>query len=122
MAPEIFAGKPYSGFAVDLFACGIILFIMVTKSPPFFKALPSDPLYLLLVENNADKFWSAHSANKPAGFFSNEFKFLLEGLLQENPVIRFTMADVKASPWFNMNLPTAIEVKKEFAIRKEMIT
>jgi len=29
MAPEILIGKAYSGTAIDLFACGIILFIMV---------------------------------------------------------------------------------------------
>lgn len=30
MAPEIHARKPYSGASVDLFACGIILFICFT--------------------------------------------------------------------------------------------
>ena len=30
MAPEIHARKPYNGASVDLFACGIILFIMFT--------------------------------------------------------------------------------------------
>ena len=30
MAPEIHMKKPYSGASVDLFACGIILFIMFT--------------------------------------------------------------------------------------------
>jgi len=29
MAPEIHDGKPYSGEAVDIFAMGVILFIMV---------------------------------------------------------------------------------------------
>jgi serine/threonine protein kinase len=31
MAPEILSNRPYSGASVDLFACGIILFIMITK-------------------------------------------------------------------------------------------
>ena len=30
MAPEIHMRKPYNGASVDLFACGIILFIMFT--------------------------------------------------------------------------------------------
>jgi len=30
MAPEIHLGKPYKGEHVDLFAAGIILFIMLT--------------------------------------------------------------------------------------------
>jgi serine/threonine protein kinase len=49
MAPEILLGKPYSGFSVDLFAIGIILFIMVAKTPPFFRASSSDPLYRMII-------------------------------------------------------------------------
>jgi len=83
MAPEILLGKPYSGFSVDLFAVGIILFIMVAKAPPFFRAYPNDPLYKLLMENRDDLFWAAHSKNKPEGssFFSKDFKQLVTGLL-----------------------------------------
>jgi len=40
MAPEIHLGKSYSGASVDLFAAAIILFIMVTKRPPFYSANP----------------------------------------------------------------------------------
>ena len=39
MAPEIHEEKPYQGAQVDLFALGIILFIMVAQSPPFNAAL-----------------------------------------------------------------------------------
>jgi len=35
MAPEIHTRSPYQGQIVDLFATGIILFIMVTGHPPF---------------------------------------------------------------------------------------
>jgi serine/threonine protein kinase len=35
MAPELFAGYPYHGEVVDLFAAAVILFIMVTQLPPF---------------------------------------------------------------------------------------
>jgi len=42
MAPEILFGKEYDGSSVDLFAATVILFLMMTKSPPFNNALPSD--------------------------------------------------------------------------------
>lgn len=46
MAPEIFIDKEYNGAIVDLFAAGIVLFIMVSGSPPFAKADPNkDPHY-----------------------------------------------------------------------------
>jgi len=81
MAPEIHARKPYNGASVDLFASGIILFIMFTQHPPFTRAEPSDPFYRLLCANRADLFWKAHSKNKPEGFFSEEFKNLITSML-----------------------------------------
>ena len=48
MAPEIHLKNPYDGKKVDLFAAGIILFIMYSGTPAFGKALPSDPYYKLL--------------------------------------------------------------------------
>ena len=35
MAPEIMEGRAYSGAAVDLYALGVILFVMVTVNMPF---------------------------------------------------------------------------------------
>ncbi len=82
MAPEILLGKPYSGSAIDLFACGIILFIMVAQTPPFIKAVIQDPLYRMLMENKEDLFWRAHLKNKPNSFhFTEAFKMLVTGLL-----------------------------------------
>ena len=46
MAPEIHEGKAYVGSSVDLFALGIILFIMVAQAPPFNTAETNkDPFY-----------------------------------------------------------------------------
>ena len=79
MAPEIHARKPYNGPSVDLFASGVILFIMVTQHPPFVSAVPTDSFYRLINGNRADLFWKSHSKNKPNGaeFFSDDFKSLI---------------------------------------------
>lgn len=46
MAPEIIEGKPYKGSTTDIFALGVILFVMVTGVMPFyFKATKADLLY-----------------------------------------------------------------------------
>jgi serine/threonine protein kinase len=46
MAPEINEGKPYKGNTTDIFALGVILFVMVTGVMPFYyKATVQDPLY-----------------------------------------------------------------------------
>jgi serine/threonine protein kinase len=35
MAPEVLEQRPYRGTAVDIFASGVILFIMITGTMPF---------------------------------------------------------------------------------------
>lgn len=37
MAPEIIEQRPYRGTSVDIFAAGVILFIMMTGNMPFEK-------------------------------------------------------------------------------------
>lgn len=79
MAPEIHLEAPYKGKQVDLFAAGIILFIMVAKHPPFDKATCEDSYYKCIAGNRADIFWRMHCKNKPNGdeYFSEELKELL---------------------------------------------
>lgn len=42
VAPEIILGEAYSGVLVDLFACGVINYIMVAAMTPFNHAMKSD--------------------------------------------------------------------------------
>lgn len=109
MAPEIHDRKPYLGTSVDLFASAIILFIMVTQHPPFGRASVQDPFYKLIAGNRDDLFWKAHSRNKPEGFFSDEFKHLITSMLQHEPSLRLTMAEVKAHPWLHCGPTETIE-------------
>ena len=60
MAPEIQAGEEYSGASVDLFAAGIILYIMMVGRPCFHEAKPSDPYYKYMAAGKCDKFWAKH--------------------------------------------------------------
>lgn len=48
MSPEIHLGREYHGEKVDVFALGVILFVMVSKHPPFNAATPQDPFYVAL--------------------------------------------------------------------------
>lgn len=106
MAPEIHMRKPYNGASVDLFASGIILFIMVTQHPPFTKAEPSDPFYRLLCANRADLFWKAHSKNKPAGFFSEDFMKMITAMLSFDPSHRPSISEIQSNAWYNGPITT----------------
>lgn len=38
IAPEIQNGKTFDGFAADIFSTGVVLFTLVNRKFPFFKA------------------------------------------------------------------------------------
>lgn len=83
MAPEIYKGVEYSGQSVDLFACAIILFIMVAQHPPFNAASARDPHYKLLSTNRHEIFWKVHTKRKEGGldFFTEDFRSLISAML-----------------------------------------
>ena len=122
MAPEIIARQAYQGQVVDLFALGVILFIMYSGHPPFGAANETDNFYKLLATNRSDLFWKAHSnsSRKPEGFYSNEFKDLITCMLQFHPHQRLCIADIIGHPWLaNEEIASADEVRAEFAERHE---
>lgn len=121
MAPEIHQKQPYLGRSVDLFAAAIILFIMVAEHPPFNSATPSDPFYKCLAANRADIFWKSHSKNKPAGFFSESFKDLVQSMLQLEQNHRPTMSEVLAHEWLNEDTATEAEAKADMMERYQKI-
>lgn len=84
MAPEI-ANKKYEGKSVDIFASGVILFIMYAGNPPFEKATLNDPYYKLIKEKRFDIFWKAHARKRPVNFFSESFKDLFARLVAVEP-------------------------------------
>ncbi len=58
MAPEIHEGKPYKGTTTDIFALGVILFVIVTGVMPFHtKASKTDPLYQFIYKNDEKGYW-----------------------------------------------------------------
>lgn len=120
MAPEILDKHPYQGQVVDLFAVGVILFIMLTQHPPFSMANSDDMYYKLLATQRSDLFWKAHSNRKAAGFFSEEFKDLITCMLQVHPHQRLCMADIIGHPWMQGEMATAEDVAVEFAKRHEV--
>ena len=66
----------------DLFALGVILFMMRVGHPPFTQAHQDEPYYNLLVVGRKDLFWKAHSNIKGVNSFSEEFQDLITLMLQ----------------------------------------
>jgi serine/threonine protein kinase len=57
VAPEIIEGKEYSGEKVDVFASGVVLFIMLTGRYPFYAATQHDKRYVLLMGGKIADYW-----------------------------------------------------------------
>ena len=74
--PEMQKGK-YTGIQADLFAAGVVLFVMYAGSPPFISTKETDKIYKMIKEGNYTKFWNMHEKRRPAGFFSDSFKRLM---------------------------------------------
>lgn len=113
MAPEIEEKKvPYDGKSVDLFACGVILFMMLAGEPPFLKTSQEDLFYRQIMEKS-NLFWKVHKSDKPTGFFSDDFKALFSSMVAYDLKERLSMADVIAHPWMQGEIATPEEAKEE---------
>jgi serine/threonine protein kinase len=123
MAPEIHLKQPYQGRSVDLFAAAIILFIMVSAHPPFTTAEPQDPFYRCIAASRADIFWRTHCKSKENGekFFSEEFKDIVQAMLQLDPAHRPSIPEVLAHPWMQGPVPSYEEVLAEFTERESRV-
>jgi len=123
MAPEIHLRNPYQGAQVDIFAAAIILFIMVAQHPPFNQATPKDPFYKCLAAGRADIFWKTHCKSKPGkdAFFSNEFKELIQAMMQLDAGHRPTIQEILAHPWMQGPMPSQADVYHEFAQRDKQV-
>jgi hypothetical protein len=50
----------YTGFQADIFAVGVVLFVIYNGTPPFLSTKSHDKIYKLIKDKNFTKFWSLH--------------------------------------------------------------
>lgn len=94
-SPELVEGQNYNGVDNDIFACGVILFILVNAYPPFREAKKTDNWYRHLYAGKPDFFWATHKKVK----ISDSLKHLITGMLSYKN--RFTIKDIVQNEWFN---------------------
>lgn len=97
-SPEIVLGREYTKLC-DIFACGVILFVMLTGYPPFETAnARTDKWYKKIAAKKYNKFWQRHAG---CGIEDEELQDLICGMLTYQPNERLTLQQVKESSWFN---------------------
>lgn len=99
-APECLVFKNVNCRKVDVFAIGVVLFIMVCGNPPFYRASASDRYFKLLQSKNI-QFWKIFPR------VSKEFKELVTGMLKQDPSERFELEVVKKHAWLNFDCSLA---------------
>jgi serine/threonine protein kinase len=91
-APEMIAGKWYSGLRVDIWSSGVILFAMLAGYLPF-----EDP-------NTAQLYRKIRSGEYQCPqFLSIEARDMVRGLLNTDPERRFTLEDIKQHLWYTLS-------------------
>jgi serine/threonine protein kinase len=120
-APEIYmqSNDGFSGDKADIFALGVILFIMVFGVPPFTEANKENPYYRLFYRGDTSLkyFFRLHPATKSqytAGELDGDLLSLLMTLMDENPDKRpKNVRDIKSHCFLSRNLLTEDEFNNE---------
>jgi carbon catabolite-derepressing protein kinase len=97
-APEVIGGKLYAGPEVDVWSCGVILYVLLVGRLPFDdEHIPS------LFAKIARGTYSI-PAWMPLGAAN-----LIKKMLVVNPVQRATIEDIRQDPWFLVDLPPYLQ-------------
>lgn len=95
MAPEIEQNeKPFDGFAVDMWAVGIILFLMLTGFNPWERPCSSDERFLYMTNGYLVQMLSEWNLG-----LSPDVLDLLQRMLWIDPKDRLSLEQVRAHPW-----------------------
>jgi serine/threonine protein kinase len=95
MAPEVIErDDAFDGFALDLWASGVILFICLVGRAPFRWAHPTDVRYSLIAKGKLAEMMK--DLDIP---LSREASHLMQNMLWRNPRKRLSLAQVMNHPW-----------------------
>lgn len=93
-APEVISGKLYAGPEVDVWLCGVILYVMLCGRLPF-----DDEFIPALFRKILNGVYTLPSYLLPG------LKALLQRMLVVNPLLRITVHEIMEDEWFKVDIP-----------------
>ncbi|KAL7558245.1 hypothetical protein ACA910_009917 [Epithemia clementina (nom. ined.)] len=95
MSPEIYKNqKPFDGFAVDMWAAGVILFLMLTGFPPWERACLTDERFKYMTAGYLVQMLTEWEVG-----LTSDAMDLLQRMLFLDPKDRLSLDQVRAHPW-----------------------
>jgi len=95
MSPEIYKNQePFDGFAVDMWAAGVILFLMVTGFPPWERACEADERFKYMSGGYLVQMLTEWDMG-----LSSDAMDLLQRMMWLDPKDRLSLDQVRAHPW-----------------------
>ncbi|PHJ17350.1 protein kinase [Cystoisospora suis] len=97
-APEMYSGS-YRGSAVDIFAVGVELFILVFGTPPWLQATNLDDRFVF-IQTCPNGFERLLARWKRQHYVSKELRNLIRWMILADPFKRPSADEALAHPWF----------------------
>jgi serine/threonine protein kinase len=95
ISPEVLQSEEaFDGFAIDLWATAVILFIMLVGLPPWEFAREEDPRYRMVVRGGLTRMLRSWDRE-----ISPDAADLLQRMLQADPRRRLSLLEVQDHPW-----------------------
>jgi len=115
-APEIQFEGCYDPYAADIYAAGIVLFVLSTGVFPCVEDyyIENADLCNMMLKDDP-RFWEFHSKINREFTVDEDFKTLFSSMIRPNPQNRATLEEIKSSNWYIKPIYNENELKKRMS-------